>query len=134
MAENPNKRKEVKEDDYGPRKNQKKNKKSVALSLNNTNVKHQFKISASGITPGTSGVFVTCQRGHEFQCVGELYSLFDEVYMFVLTSNSSFINVYGQKPAMLKRSRRTAQMISKRQSLQRYPNLNPGRRRSHFIR
>ena len=36
-------------------------------------------MSSSGLLPGTSGVFVTCQRGHEFQCVGELYALFDEV-------------------------------------------------------
>jgi hypothetical protein len=39
------------------------------------------QLSSSGLLPGTAGVFVTCPRGHEFQCVGELYTLFDEVLL-----------------------------------------------------
>ena len=46
-------------------------------------------MSSSGLLPGTSGVFVTCQRGHEFQCVGELYALFDEA----LSPTPSLLNL-----------------------------------------
>ena len=37
------------------------------------------RTSPSGIEPGVSGIWVTCERGREAGCVSQLYELFNEV-------------------------------------------------------
>ena len=43
--------------------------------------KAKFHQTLTGIETGTQGVFATCIKGKEARCVGELYSLFDKVWM-----------------------------------------------------
>lgn len=112
MGQDANKRKNGRDHIRNPNKRQKNDRKSVSpFGGRISDVQYQHKSSAAGITPGTSGVFVTCQRGHEFQCVGELYSLFDEVWITIAFYNDSFMDEYGQMKNSMKRKKKKNQEI-----------------------